>query len=88
MFKEAQKLRLQKSGVKTMLTVFFDTKCIIRHEFMVEKQTAIGKFYKEIIKESGFWYILHDNAPAHSSGCHLVFGETRDPRVIPSILLP
>jgi hypothetical protein len=47
-----------------------------------EKQTANGKFYKDVIKrwnaqvhrirpefqESGSWYLLHDNALAHSSG--------------------
>jgi hypothetical protein len=51
-------------------------------EFVQEKQTVNGKFYKEVIKrlitqvhcirpefqESGSWYLLHDNAPAHSSG--------------------
>jgi hypothetical protein len=47
-----------------------------------QKQTVNGKFYKDVIKiliarvhrvrsefkESGSWYHLHDNAPAHSSG--------------------
>jgi transposase len=47
-----------------------------------EKQTVNGKFHKEVIRrlvarvqrvrsefqESGFWYLLHDNAPARSSG--------------------
>jgi transposase len=46
-----------------------------------KKQTVNGKFYKEVIKrliarvhrvrpvfqESGSWYLLHDNAPEHSS---------------------
>jgi hypothetical protein len=50
-------------------------------EFMLENQTVNGKFYKEVIKrlitrvncirpefqESRSWYLLHDNAPAHSS---------------------
>jgi hypothetical protein len=47
-----------------------------------EKQTVNGEFKKEVIKrliarvhrvrpefqEGGSWYLLHDNAPAHSSG--------------------
>jgi hypothetical protein len=51
-------------------------------EFVPEKQAVNGKFYKETIKtlitgvhcirpkfqESGSWYILHDSAPAPSSG--------------------
>jgi hypothetical protein len=81
-FKEAQKVRMQKSRVKTMLTAFFYAKGIIHHEYEPEKQTVNGKFYKEVIKrliarvhcvrpefqENGSWYLLHDNAPAHSSG--------------------
>jgi hypothetical protein len=68
--------------VKTILTAFFDAKGIIHHELMTEKQNVIGKFYNGAIKrmiagvhhlrrefqESGSWYLLHDNAPAHSSG--------------------
>jgi hypothetical protein len=47
-----------------------------------EKQTVNGKFYKEVIKrliaqvhrvrpefqDSGFWNLLNNNEPAHSSG--------------------
>jgi hypothetical protein len=73
---------MQKSLVKTMLTAFFDAKGILHHEFVPEKQTVNSKFYEEVIKklialvhrvraefhETGSWYLLHDNAPAHSSG--------------------
>jgi hypothetical protein len=59
----------------------FYAKCIVHNKFMPEKQTVNGKFYKEMIKrliarvhrvrpeflESGCLYLLHDNAPAHSS---------------------
>jgi histone-lysine N-methyltransferase SETMAR len=62
--------------------MLFDAKGIIHHEFVLEKQTVKGKFYKEMIKrliagvhrvrpefqESGSLYLLHDNALAHSSG--------------------
>jgi hypothetical protein len=82
MFKKAQKLRMQKSWVKTMLTAFFDAKGIIHHEFVHKQQTVNGKYYKNVIKrliaqvhhlrpefqESGSWYLLHDNALAHSLG--------------------
>jgi hypothetical protein len=73
---------MQKSLVKTMPTLFFDAEGIIRHEFMPASQAVNGKFYKEVIKrliarvhrvrpefqERGPWYLLHDNASAHSSG--------------------
>jgi hypothetical protein len=40
----------EKSLVKTMLTAFFYAKGIIHHEFVWEKQTVNGKFYKAVIK--------------------------------------
>jgi hypothetical protein len=65
--------------VKKILTAFFYAKSIIHHEFVPEKQNVNGKLSKEVIKglifrvhsvraefqESGSWYLLHDNAPAH-----------------------
>jgi hypothetical protein len=59
----------------------FDTKGIIHYEFVPEKKTVNGKFYKEAIKclvarvlrdrpefkESGSWYLLHDSTLAHFS---------------------
>jgi hypothetical protein len=49
-FKEAQKVRMQKSWVKTVLTAFvFGSKGIIHHEFVPGKQTVNGKLYKEAI---------------------------------------
>jgi hypothetical protein len=50
MFKEVQKVRMQKSRVRTMLTAFFDADSIIHHEFVQGKQTVNGKYYKEVIK--------------------------------------
>jgi hypothetical protein len=98
-FKEAQKVGIQKSWVKTMLTAFFDAEGIIHHEFVLEKQTVNNKFYNEVIKrliarvhrvrpefqESGSWHLLHDNAPAHSSG---VVSEFLAKRGIPMLSHP
>jgi hypothetical protein len=77
-FKIAQKVRMQKSRVKTTLNAFFEG---IHHKFVPEKQSVHGKFYKDVIKrlitrvhsvrpefqESGSWHLLQ-NAPVHSSG--------------------
>jgi hypothetical protein len=79
---EAQKVRMQKSRVKGMLTTFFDAKGIIIHKFVPKKRTANGKFHREVIKklvarvhrlrpefqESGSWYVLPDSVQGHSSG--------------------
>jgi hypothetical protein len=73
----AQKVRMQEQLMKTMLAEFFDD-----DEFMPDKQTANGRFYKGMIKrliarvrgvrrefkENWPWYLLHHNAPAHSLG--------------------
>jgi hypothetical protein len=40
--RKVQKVTMQKSRVKTMLTAFFDAKGIIHHEFVTEKQTVNG----------------------------------------------
>jgi hypothetical protein len=67
--------------VKGILTAFFDAEGIIHAKFVKEKQTVIGKYYKEVIKrlitrvrhlrpefqESVSCYLLHDNAQVHSS---------------------
>jgi hypothetical protein len=44
-FKEAQKVSMQKSWVKTMLTAFFYAKGTICHEFVPETQTVSSKFF-------------------------------------------
>jgi transposase len=66
---------------------------------MQKKQTVNGQFHKEVIKwliarvhlfrtefqESGSWYLLHYNAPAHSSG---VVSEILAKRGIPVLSHP
>jgi transposase len=90
---------MQKSRVKTMSTALFYAKVTIHHEFVPEKQTVNGKFYKKEIKrliarvhhvrpefqERGSWFLLHDNAPAHSSG---VVSEFWAKRGIPGLSHP
>jgi hypothetical protein len=43
---KAQKVRMQKSLVRTMVTTFCDAKGIIHHEFVPEKQTVNHKSYR------------------------------------------
>jgi hypothetical protein len=51
----------------------------MHHEFVPEKQTVNGKFYKEVLKrlmvlvhsvseESASWYFLHYNVPINPLG--------------------
>jgi hypothetical protein len=66
-----------KSRVKTLLTVFFDSKGIIHQEFLPEGQTVNSDYYLGVLnrlwarilrirpeyREQGSWLILHDSAP-------------------------
>lgn len=75
------KVRASKSKVKTMLITFFDSKGIIHKEFLPPGQTVNKIFYRDVMDrllkrirrvrpeyaDSGKWYLLHDNAPAHAS---------------------
>ncbi len=79
--KKPQKVRSVKSKTKTMLIVFFNSKGIIHHKFVPQGKMVNGEFYEGVMKclicrihrvrptllESGNWFLLHNNAPAHTS---------------------
>ena len=67
--------------IKTMLITFFDTQGIIHREFVPPGQKVDAVFYKSVLErllarirrvrpnqyKSGDWFLLHDNAPAHTA---------------------
>ncbi|KAJ4426506.1 hypothetical protein ANN_27320, partial [Periplaneta americana] len=57
-----KKVRQVRSKIKVMLTVFFDVRGIVHHEYASEGQTVT----KEHV-DGNNWHLHHDNAPAHSS---------------------
>jgi len=73
------KVRFQKPKVKKILVCFYDSKGIIRHEFVPEGQTVTGNFYLSVLERiwkrfrrarpeysvPDSWFLLHDNAPVH-----------------------
>jgi hypothetical protein len=75
--KKAQQV---KSIVKVMLTGFFDTKGVVYHEFLRQEQTVNRWYHLEVLKHlrenvrrkrpqlcrNNFWFLHHDNAPAHA----------------------
>lgn len=75
------KIRAVKSKIKTMLITFFDTQGIIHREFVPPGQKVDAVFYKSVLErllarirrvrpnqyKSGDWFLLHDNAPAHTA---------------------
>jgi hypothetical protein len=86
-----------------MLTAFFYAKGIIDYEFVPEKQTVNGKFYKEVIRRliarvhhirplfSGKWVLVSSAQQCTGTflrHCFQVFCEPSDPHGISSTLLP
>jgi hypothetical protein len=87
-----------------MLTAFFYAKGVIHHEFVPEKETVNGTFYKEVIKRlialiarvRHVWPEFQESEPwyllQNNVPAHSlgpgVFGERKDSHVIPSTLLP
>ena len=72
---------MSRSNVKTLLTVFFDYKGIVHHEYAPHGQTVNQVYYIEVLQRlrdairrkrpelhsTSEWQLHHDNAPAHSA---------------------
>jgi len=64
-----------------MLTVFFDSRGVMHHEYAPQGQNINKEYYLEVLRHlhdavrrkrqdlwaAGTWQLHHDNAPAHSS---------------------
>jgi hypothetical protein len=44
-----KKLKFQRSRIKTMLTIVFDSRGVVRKEFTPEGKTVNAEFYKEVV---------------------------------------
>ena len=76
-----KKLCFQKSKLKTMLTLFFDSQGIVHKEFVQQGCTVNAEYYKGVLDRlisrirrvrpalyrTRDFFLLHDNAPAHSA---------------------
>lgn len=76
-----KKARQVRSKIKVMLTVFFDVRGIVHHEYAPEGQTVTKEYYQDVLRRlrdavrrkrpdmgtANNWHLHHDNAPAHSS---------------------
>jgi len=77
----SKKFRQDRSKGKVMMEVFFDSQGTVHSEFLPEGTTVNKERYLDILRrlresirrkrpqfwQSGDWYLLHDNAPAHRS---------------------
>ena len=78
---EAKKARQVRSNVKVILTVFFDSRGVVHHEYAPQGQNINKEYYLEVLRRfrdavrhkrpdlwaAGTWHLHRDNAPAHSS---------------------
>jgi len=76
-----KKLKFQRSHIKIMLIIFFDSQGLVHKEFVEEGKTVNAEFYKGVMDRllqhiqrvlpaafcSRDVFLLHDNAPAHDA---------------------
>jgi len=76
-----KKLKFQRSRIKSMLLIFFDSQGVVHKEFVSEGKTVNVEFYKGVmdgllrriqrVRPAVFcsrdFFLLHDNAPAHKA---------------------
>ncbi|UYV72453.1 hypothetical protein LAZ67_9003204, partial [Cordylochernes scorpioides] len=76
-----KKARQVRSNVKVLLTVFFDCRGVVHHEFLPQGRTVNKEYYLQVMRnlreairqkrpdlwKNKNWLFHHDNAPAHTS---------------------
>ncbi|UYV72295.1 hypothetical protein LAZ67_9002491, partial [Cordylochernes scorpioides] len=76
-----KKARQVRSNVKVLLTVFFDCRGVVHHEFLSQGRTVNKEYYLQFMRnlreairqkrpdlwKNKNWLLHHDNAPAHTS---------------------
>ncbi|UYV71165.1 hypothetical protein LAZ67_8001971, partial [Cordylochernes scorpioides] len=76
-----KKARQVRSNVKVLLTVFFDCRGVVHHEFLPQGRTVNKEYYLQVMRNlrkairqkrpdlwrKKNWLLHHDNAPAHTS---------------------
>ncbi|UYV78442.1 hypothetical protein LAZ67_16001387 [Cordylochernes scorpioides] len=76
--KKARQVRL---NVKVLLTVFFDCRGVVHHEFLPQSRTVNKEYYLQVMRnlreairqkrpdlwKNKNWLLHHDNTPAHTS---------------------
>ncbi|UYV69816.1 hypothetical protein LAZ67_7000859 [Cordylochernes scorpioides] len=77
----SKKARQVRSNVKVLLTVFFDCRGVVHHEFLPQGRTVNKEYYLQVMRnlheairqkrpdlwKNKNWLLHHDNSPAHTS---------------------
>jgi hypothetical protein len=78
---QPKKLKFQRSRIKTMLIIFFDSQGVVHKEFVPERKTVNAEFYKGVIDLflkriqqscpvafcSRDFFLLYDDVPTHKA---------------------
>ncbi|UYV72461.1 hypothetical protein LAZ67_9003248 [Cordylochernes scorpioides] len=92
-----KKARQVRSNVKALLTVFFDCRGVVHHEFLPQGRTVNKEYYLQVMRNlreaihqkrpdlwtNKNWLLHHDNAPAHTSLLVRVFLAKTNTRMMP-----
>ena len=76
-----KKLKFQRSRIKIVIIIFFDSQGVVRKEFIPERKRVNAEFYKGVVNRllkriqqvrpaafcSRDFFLLHDDAPAHKA---------------------
>ena len=76
-----KKARQVRPNVKVLLTVFFDCRGVVHHEFLPQSRIVNKKYYLQVMRnlreaipqkrpdlwKNENWHLHHDNAPAHTA---------------------
>ncbi|UYV61163.1 hypothetical protein LAZ67_1003663 [Cordylochernes scorpioides] len=76
-----KKARQVRANVKVLLTVFFDCRGVVHHEFLPQGRTVNKEYYLQVMRnlreairqkrpdlwKNKNWLLHHDNTPAHTS---------------------
>jgi hypothetical protein len=97
-----KKLKFQRSHLKTMLIIFFNSQGAVHKEFVSERKTVNAEFYKGVmdrllkhiqqVRAAAFcsqdFFLLHDNAPARkaASVCQILLKKMLQPFINPRTL--
>ena len=94
--------KFQRSRIKTMLKIFFDSEDVVHKKFVPEGKTVNTEFYEGVmdrllkriqrVRPAAFccrdFFLLHDNTPAHkaASVCQFLTPKMLQPCITPRTL--
>ncbi|UYV78250.1 hypothetical protein LAZ67_16000683 [Cordylochernes scorpioides] len=97
-----KKARQVRSNVKVLLTVFFDYRGVVHHEFLPQGRTVNKEYYLQVMRnlreairqkrpdlwKNKNWLLHHDNPCSHIVACARLFGQKQHTNDAAATLFP